>query len=75
MDWAKEGDTYVAHGNEEDSGEAVELTVKNTGYTVRPWEVRAAGGVVGHSKTLTEAKDLAVLYCERGLSNEGNERR
>lgn len=75
LNWTKEGNTYVAQGQEEDSGEDVKLTVEDTGYKGRPWEVRAAGGVVGYSKTLKEGKELALMYCERGLSNEGNERR
>lgn len=73
--WVKEGPVYIAHGTEEDSGEPVELTIENVGYAGRPWQVRAAGGIVGHTKTLTEGKELGVMYCEYGLSNTGNDPR
>lgn len=73
LTWTKEGKAYVAQGIEEDSEEEVELTVEKTEYRGRPWEVRAAGGVVGYSKTLTEGKRLALKYCTNGLSNTGNE--
>lgn len=73
MKWTGQNGSYAAQGTEADGGAAVELTIENIPGRNRPWELRAAGGVVGQTKTLTEAKELADLYCERGLSNEGNE--
>lgn len=68
--WIKDRNgTYVAQGTEADGGDPVELTIeKDVSSIVRPWTLRAAGGVVGRTKTLVEAKRLGVRYCEFGLS-------
>lgn len=72
LEWYREERTgaYVAEGVEEDSGERVELVIQKGGGLSRPWILRAAGGIVGASKTLKEAKYLGELYCERGLNTE-----
>jgi hypothetical protein len=75
MEWVREGKIYVAQGKEADGGEDVELTIENVGYPKKPWQLRAAGGIVGHTKSLMEAKRLGEMYCERGLSNTGNDPR
>jgi hypothetical protein len=70
LNWVKDmsGD-YVAQGTEADGGDPVELTIKKDAVSaVRPWTLRAAGGVVGRTKTLAEAKRLGARYCEYGLS-------
>lgn len=69
LNWKRENNgVYVAQGVEADSGEAVELTVENLKEGGRPWEVRAAGGLVGREITLTRGKTLAALYCTHGLN-------
>ena len=76
--WVKENAVFITHGKEYDGGDDVELSIeKLDNPKARPWVLRAEGvyqsGVVGHLRTLWEAKELAAIYLERGLDTEGQD--
>lgn len=75
LEWTKKEDgSYTASGIEEDSEQEVQFIVRKDGkIPSRPWTLRATDevfteGLVGRQTTLKEAKNLAVLYCTRGLN-------